>query len=274
MSRVCLVTGAASGIGAALAQRLLAEGHRVMACDIQAEALARQFHAAPADRLETRVIDVRSAEQWADAVAAVTTRWGRLDVLANIAGVLRDGWVSETTAPDIDFHFDINVKGPILGVQAALPALQAAGGGHIVNLCSLSSLSPVPGLSLYSASKYAIRSWSLAAGMELADHNIKVTAICPDAVQTPMLDIQKGKPQAALTFSGRRALTVDEVVTAIVEVALVQGPLEIVLPVWRGITAKAANAAPNWSAGALGFFRKAGQRRQAKIAAGQDATRS
>jgi len=123
----------------------------------------------------------------------------------------------------------------------------------------LAALAPVPGLALYSASKFAVRGYSLVAGMELAEHGIAVTTICPDAVQTPMLDQQKDKEQAALTFSGARALIVQEVVDAILDNALKNKPLEIILPTMRGVIAKAANAFPTIAA------RQVGMQRQQKI---------
>lgn len=273
MSQVHVVTGAASGIGACLVQRLLARGERVCACDINQVSLQRLGTPADEPRLLRVVLDVRDSAAWADMVSQVLARWQRIDVLANVAGVLREGWVVDSTAADVDFHFDINVKGSVLGLQAVLPAMRRQGRGHVVNIASLASLSPVPGIALYSASKFAVRAYSLAAGMELASEGIAVTAICPDAVQTPMLDIQKGKPETALTFSGPRALTPDEVVDAIVDDALVNKPLEIMLPRWRGATAKAANLFPGWSARALALFRKAGLKRQAEIAAGKPSTR-
>lgn len=186
------------------------------------------------------------------------------DVLCNVAGVLKENWVVDSTAQEIDLHFDINVKGTILEVQSVLPSMQAQASGHIINIASLAALSPVPGLSLYSASKFTVRSYSLAAGMELAELGIAMTVVCPDAVQAPMLDQQKDKEQAALTFSGRRALSVDEVVDAIINEALVKRPLEIVLPRMRGVLAKFANSFPSLAATQVKALRKKGMQHQAE----------
>ena len=259
--RVALVTGAASGIGAALVARLLSDGFRVCATDVQALESLVERHGA--ERLLIAALDVRDPAAWHAVVAKVQQRWQRLDVLANVAGVLRDGWVHETTPDDVDFHFDINVKGSILGMQAVLPAMRKAGKGNILNVASLASLSPVPGLGLYSASKYAIRAYSLAAAMELAPEGIAVTTICPDAVATPMLDIQKGKPQAELTFSGPRALTPREVADAMVDQGIRDRQMEVILPPWRGATAKLVNVFPQTGKNALGLFRRTGKKRQA-----------
>jgi len=273
MSLHWIVTGAASGIGHELAKQLLARGDRVCACDVQTAGLhvLSGFAREPAQlRLET--LDVRDAEAWKTLVAHVEAESGAVDVLANIAGVLKENWVHESTAAEVDFHFDINVKGVIFGMQAVVPAMLARGRGHIINIASLAALSPVPGIGLYSASKFAVRGYSLVAAMELAEKGIAVTAVCPDAVQTPMLDIQQGKPQTALTFSGPRALSAEEVVAAILGPVLKDKPFEIALPGWRGATAKLAGNLPQLGNKAIGLFRKAGEKRQKQIQAGKKST--
>lgn len=273
MTKTFLVTGAASGIGFELARQLIERGERVCACDVNVAAMeALKARSAAVGQLRIEALDVRDPEAWNRVVDGVVAEWGTLDVLCNVAGVLRDNWVQDDTPADVHFHFDINVKGTIFGMQSAIRHMLPRKQGHIINIASLAGLSPVPGLGLYSASKFAVRGYSLVAGMELAEQGVAVTAICPDAVQTPMLDIQKGKEQAALTFSGPRALTTAEVVAAILE-ALETRPLEVMLPGWRGATAKLANVFPGSSAKALGLFRKAGRKRQQAIQAGQDSTR-
>lgn len=266
-----LVTGAASGIGHALVQQLLVKGHRVCACDVNDQGMQSLNAHATAGQLRIERLDVRNAEQWNALVGSLIEQWGTLDVLCNVAGVLRDNWVEDATADDVHFHIDVNVKGVMFGVQAAVKPMLKVGRGHIINIASLAGLSPVPGLGLYSASKFAVRGYSLSAGMELASKGIAVTTICPDAVQTPMLDIQKGKAQTALTFSGPRALTSQEVVAAVFR-ALDTRPLEITLPAWRGATAKLAALAPGLSVKAIELFRSAGLKRQKAISAGKSST--
>nr|WP_241878744.1 SDR family oxidoreductase [Psychrobacter sp. PraFG1]UNK05327.1 SDR family oxidoreductase [Psychrobacter sp. PraFG1] len=222
MAQTYIVTGAASGIGRALCERLLTDkGNQVCACDINYEALTQIYAnhklADAGGSLILQQLDVRDVQQWQEVVNTVIAQWQHIDVMCNIAGVLKDNWIADIALPDdVDLHFDINVKGTIFGTQSVVDTMRNQGSGHIINVASLAALSPVPGLSLYSASKYAVRAYSLAAGMELEKYGIAVTTLCPDAVQTPMLDQQKDKEQAALTFSGSRTLTVDEVVDAIV----------------------------------------------------------
>lgn len=273
MSQVFIVTGAASGIGLALTQQLLKQGTKVCACDIHLAELEKLSQNLNTDQLMVQQLDVRHVKNWEAVIQKVLQQWQSIDVLCNVAGVLRENWVADATENDVNLHFDINVKGTILGTQAVLPHMLSKNKGHIINMASLAALSPVPGLALYSASKFAVRGYSLAAGMELAERGIAVTTICPDAVQTPMLDQQKDKAQAALTFSGTRALTTEEVVEAILGPALHDKPLEIVLPAWRGVIAKAANAFPSITTHQVKRMREIGMKLQQKIRQGSESTK-
>src|SRR5690606_14819464 len=131
----------------------------------------------PRDRVECRRLDVTDAQAWDDAIEA-TRVGGPLDVLVNMAGYLHPGWVHELDAAEIDRHFSVNVRGVVLGTRAAARTMLAQGKGHIVNVASLAALAPIPGLSLCSASKYAVRAFSLAAAQELRGRGISVTVVC------------------------------------------------------------------------------------------------
>ncbi|MGH8505543.1 MAG: SDR family oxidoreductase [Stenotrophobium sp.] len=258
-----LVTGCASGIGAALAHELLSRGARVCAADINIAAMAPlKTVAGTADQLWLAQLDVRDAAAWEALVTEFSTRWGQLDVIVNVAGVLRPGYCYEGEAHDVDFHLDVNAKGVIHGTRAAARHMLRQRSGHIINIASLAGLAPVPGLSLYSASKFAVRGYTLAVAHELRDKGIKVTVICPDAVQTPMLDLQADYEQAALTFSGSRSLSTQEVVNAIVERALVKAPIEITLPASRGFVSKLACVFPAASALLINSLKKRGRQHQ------------
>lgn len=261
--QVHLVTGAASGIGAHLASQLLARGARVCAADINLSAMAGLQAAAGPDQLMVEVLDVRDPAQWQALIERVRQRWQRLDVLMNVAGVIRPGFIEAFPANDVHLQLDINTKGAIFGTQAATRCMLEQGHGHIINIASLAGIVPVPGLSLYSASKFAVRGFTLAAAFELRARNIKVTAICPDAVQTPMLDQQVDREEAALTFSGRRTpLTVEDIGRAVLERALPKAPLEIMLPTSRGILSKIGSAFPGTSASLVERLRERGRQRQ------------
>jgi 3-oxoacyl-[acyl-carrier protein] reductase len=265
-----VLTGCASGIGRHLAAALSARGHRILATDIDDKALAAEAarRGFPPDRVLVRKLDVRSEADWDAALDAATAAFGGVDVVFNIAGALRPGYVHELAAKDIDLHLDVNVKGVVLGTRAAARRMMPVGKGHIINFGSLASLVPVPGLSLYSASKFAVRGFSLAAANELSSHGISVTVILPDAVATPMLDLQVDYAEAAMTFSGARPLTVEEIERIIVDQVLPERPLEIVIPRSRGALARLANVAPAISQRLAPLFLKRGLQRQAEIKRG------
>jgi NADP-dependent 3-hydroxy acid dehydrogenase YdfG len=263
MSKTYFVTGAASGIGRHLAAELLKRGARVLATDRNRAGLdALRQDSDAGDQLWVETQDVRDATQWQRLIEQMAQRWGRVDVLLNVAGVIRPGWVQEGGPSDVDFHLDVNAKGVMHGTHAAARQMLGQGGGHIVNIASLAGIAPIPGLSLYSASKFAVRGFTLAIAQELVPRGVKVTVVCPDAVQTPMLDLQVGYEQAAMTFSGSRILTVEDVAKVILGRVLEKAPLEVMIPGGRGWLAKLASAFPDMNALLLESLRKKGQKRQ------------
>lgn len=262
------VTGSASGIGLHVTDRLLAAGHRVWATDLQLQSL--QTTGATRGWSESLVtyrgLDVVDEPVWKSTYEEAVQTLGAIDVHLNIAGYLRPGWVHEITSADVHRHFDINVKGVVFGTQLAAQHMLTRGRGHILNIASLAGLSPIPGLGLYSASKFAVRAFSVAAALELKDRGVAVTTICPDAVQTPMLDLQVAHEEASLTFSGNRALTVEDVGDAVFK-ALRKRPIEVHLPRHRAWLAKAANLLPGATHGISQRMQARGRARQAKIRA-------
>ncbi len=258
-ARTVLVTGAASGIGRDLVGVLTTAGHRVLATDRDFATL----RAAAADwpGVQVRALDVTDPLAWEAAVAAARQCFGGLDVLVNVAGVLTPGWAHEIPDAAIDAHIDVNLKGVVHGTRAAIVAMLEHGRGHIINVASLAALAPVSGLALYAATKYAVRAYSLSVAQELRGRGIAVTVVCPDAVQTPMLDVQRGVEAAELTFSGPRVLTPREVSEAIVH-ALDRRPLEVWLPRSRGWMARLADLAPRSARVLDPLLRWQGRRKQ------------
>jgi len=265
-----LLTGCASGIGRHLTAALSARGHRILATDVDDKALAAEAERRgwSAERVQLRKLDVRSEADWEAAMDAAATAFGEIDVVLNIAGALRPGYVHELAAKDIELHLDVNVKGVVLGTRAAARRMIPAKKGHIINIGSLASLVAVPGLSLYSASKFAVRGFSLAAATELSRYGVSVTIIMPDAVATPMLELQVDYAEAAMTFSGDKPLTVEDIERLVVEEVLPQRPLEVVLPRSRGALARLANAAPRLTQRLAPLFLRKGLRKQAEIKRG------
>jgi 3-oxoacyl-[acyl-carrier protein] reductase len=248
-AQVCVVTGAASGIGRHMAAVLRRRGHSVVAADVDRaglERLASEQGWQRDDRFMLQTLDVRSVSEWEQLVDAALSRFGRLDVLLNIAGFLRPGNVHETEPEILERHIDVNVKGVMHGTRTAARAMLRQGSGHIVNVASIAGISAVPGLAAYCASKHAVRGFTLSVAHELSAHGIGVSVFCPDAVETPMLTLQERYPEAAMVFGGPRALSLPEVEAALLRV-LQERPLEVVLDVpfsARAFGAKVANAFP------------------------------
>lgn len=265
-----VLTGCASGIGRHLTGALARDGHRLIATDLDEAALAAAAASEgwSAERVRCQKLDVRSETEWEAVMSAAESELGGLDVLFNIAGFLSAAYVTDFTQRDLDLHFDVNAKGTMLGTRAAARRMVAAGSGHIVNIGSLASLVPVPGLSLYSASKFAVRGFTLAAATELRSRGVAVTLVMPDAVATPMLEKQVDKEEAALTFSGSKALTVEDIARLILDRVLPDRPLEVTIPQGRGLLARLANSAPDVATALAPILLKQGRKRQDEIKSG------
>ena len=197
--RVALVTGAARGQGAAIVKRLHADGFRVAACDVRLDEL-RAGIAALGDGVIDVELDVTSAEQWAKAVATVVDRFGVLSTLINNAGVLHRASFVEETPTGFESSWRFNCLGPFLGIQAALEHLRRAENASIVNTCSTGAIRAFPNHAAYGSSKWALRGLTQIAAAELGAHDIRVNAVFPGPVATPMLD---SATQARLSEQGR-----------------------------------------------------------------------
>jgi NAD(P)-dependent dehydrogenase (short-subunit alcohol dehydrogenase family) len=187
--RVAVVTGGASGIGAATARAFGSNGYAVHIIDRDdAEPVAAEIRAggAPAGAVQA---DVASASDVAAAVAAGVESFGRIDSVVNCAGIDGAGEaVADLSEEDIDRVLGINLKGTMFVVQHAVRHMQAQGtGGAIVNIASATATIGVPNLSVYSASKGAVISFTRALAVELARDSIRVNAICPGVVRTGMM---------------------------------------------------------------------------------------
>lgn len=188
--RVALVTGAARGQGAAIVRRLREDGFRIGACDVRAEELKASI--AELGDLGDDVIDVHldvtSPAQWADAVAQIVGRFGSLTTLINNAGVLHRASFADETPEGFEQSWRFNTLGPFLGIQAALEHLKRAEGAAIVNTCSTGAIRAFPAHAAYGSSKWALRGLTQIAAAELGSDGIRVNAVFPGPIATPMLD--------------------------------------------------------------------------------------
>lgn len=183
---VALVTGAAGGIGEALAERLVRDGSNVALVDRNAEGLAdlaaRLRVRRPDRRVTTVVADLSEPEAPADVVAQALAEHGRLTLLVNNAGVALAGRFEQVTIADVDWLLSINLRGVLAVTSAALPSL--APGAHITNISSLFGIVAPVGNSVYSASKFGVRGFSMALRTELAPRGIGVTTVYPGGIKT------------------------------------------------------------------------------------------
>ena len=186
--KVAFVTGAAAGIGAAVARRFVAEGAAVALADVRKEdgaalsgALDSQGHRTCFVRL-----DVTSESQWAEAVAHATRTLGGPTILVNNAGIYARRPIEHTKPSQIDWMLAVNVKGVLLGIKAVLPAMRAAGGGSIVNLSSIAGIVGSEYSSDYNASKGAVRTLTKCAALQNAKDNIRCNSVHPAPIDTDM----------------------------------------------------------------------------------------
>jgi NAD(P)-dependent dehydrogenase (short-subunit alcohol dehydrogenase family) len=184
--RVVIVTGAASGIGRATAARLAAEGAKVLASDITADALAEsvaeaQAGAAPGGEVVAHVADISDEAQAAGTIAAAVDRWGRLDALCNIAGMLKTVRTHECDLDTWNRVINVNLTGTFLMCRAALPHLMESRGA-IVNAASTSSFFGHPWMAAYASSKGAIAALTHTLAVEYCKEGVRVNAIAPGSV--------------------------------------------------------------------------------------------
>jgi NAD(P)-dependent dehydrogenase (short-subunit alcohol dehydrogenase family) len=187
--KAALITGGGSGIGRASAILFAREGARVMVAGFQEETLRETVDtiATEGNAAAYVVGDVRSAIDAERIVAATIERWGRIDVLFNNAGIEFVGEIHETPEERWDQVLDTNLKGIYLVSKAAIPHLIRQGGGAIVNTASQLGLVAAPSFAAYSASKGGAVNLTRAMALDLAKYNIRVNALCPGAVETPLL---------------------------------------------------------------------------------------
>lgn len=190
-NRRVLVTGAASGLGAALTQAFAARGDRVLATDVREE--YGDSGGVAAHRLR---LDVTSEEDWTAARDWVADAWGGLDVLVNNAGVAGGGRLDVATMDEWEWITQINLFGVVRGTRTFVPMLKEQGSGHVVNVASLAGLVHPAGMASYNAVKAAVVAFSETVGHELAEFGVRCSVVCPSYFRTNLMAGMQGADQA------------------------------------------------------------------------------
>jgi NAD(P)-dependent dehydrogenase (short-subunit alcohol dehydrogenase family) len=190
--KAAVVTGAAGGIGRGVALELAREGAAVLVSDLAGASAGGEetvaLIEAEGGTAAFTPCDVTSADDCAALVDTALDRFGRLDCAVNNAGIAVHKPLAEVTEAEYDRVLAVNLKGVFLGMRAQIPAMVERGGGAIVNIASVAGLVAVPLISPYTASKHGIIGLTRNAAMEYGTAGVRVNAVCPNAIRTPLMD--------------------------------------------------------------------------------------
>ncbi len=223
-----LVTGAASGLGAALTAAFRARGDEVLATDVVPTSLDQRGE--PGQQLLR--LDITSDDDWAAALAAVEERWGGLDILVNNAGVAGGGRIDVAGLDEWEWITGINLFGVVRGCRTFVPMLKRQRSGHIVNVASLAGLVHPAGMASYNAVKAGVVALTETLGHELAPYDVRASVVCPSYFKTNLMDSMRGADEAlggvVSQLVATSPFTAEDIATAILE-GIDHGD-EIILP--------------------------------------------
>lgn len=258
---IAVVTGAGRGFGREIARHLSGRGYTVLATDIDGKAAAETAEHVGGFSMQH---DVRDPEAHRRVAAAAIAR-GPLEVWVNNAGVLRTRKAWDHDDDEVRLQVEVNLLGVVWGSRAAVDAMRERGGAnmHLINLGSMSSFAPVPGLAVYAATKHAVLGFtgSLQGDLMAAGLPIRVHVVCPDGADTSMTRERAGEPESAIIWSGPRMLSAEEVAARVVTL-LDSDQLVLAIPRWRGWAARAAGVGGRHALRISEPLRRYGERRR------------
>jgi NAD(P)-dependent dehydrogenase (short-subunit alcohol dehydrogenase family) len=225
LNKVALITGAASGIGRACAERLAAEGARVVLTDMRLDAarIAADAIVAEGNDAVPLHLDVTDPESWAGCVADIDRQFGRLDILVNNAGIATGGpSIADFGLATWRLQQAVNVDGVFLGTKYCLPLMRRGGGGSIINMSSIAGLVGSAGMAAYAATKGAVRLFTKSIALECAlrRDGVRVNSVHPGLIETPLWD-------GIIASSGIQQAAITDVATAAVPLGFVGTPADV-----------------------------------------------
>jgi len=244
--KVTIITGAAGGIGSATAHIFAKQGAVLVLTDIRKKELEELNVALKDLGAETMVIehDVTNPESWQSLIENVRQKYGKIDILVNNAGVIHPGATEKIALENVHHQVSVNFLGTINGCRAVLPLMKEQNSGKIVNVASLGGIVPMPGEAIYSATKFAIRGYSLSLYAELRKSPVGIAVVCPDSVDTPQLDYELLYDEAVLSFIGE-PLKPEKVAKGIIK-AVRKNKAEILVPSGMGVFCRIGMAFPKF----------------------------
>lgn len=247
--KTAVVTGAARGLGAAIAARYLQEGASVVLVDLNEEGLAKQVEQL-GERAHARRCDVGDWESFSGLIDGVAAEFGRLDILVNNAGINRAGLIPGFSLDHWNDLLRINVSSVFYGCRAVIPHMRRQGGGAIINVASIAGLRGETLAAAYAASKAAVVNFTRSLALDHADENIRINAICPGSVETEMNNLMMSRPDYIAnwirTIPANRFGRPDDVAALAAFLAADESAFVIgqAIPVDGGTSARMAQ--PNW----------------------------
>jgi len=199
-SKVAVITGAGSGLGAAMAQRFADAGWRIVVTDRSEERARKVTEALPGTGHAARGLDVTECDHWQSLVEFVDSEFGRIDLLVNNAGVATGGMLGETPLEDWQWVLDINLMGVVRGCHHFASRFRQQGSGHIVNVASWAGLAGAPGIASYGTAKAAVVSFSEMLRAELQPAGVRVSVLCPAFVKTALTESMRAPDE---TYAAR-----------------------------------------------------------------------
>jgi NAD(P)-dependent dehydrogenase (short-subunit alcohol dehydrogenase family) len=260
--QVVLITGAASGIGAAATRIAVAEGHRVVIADIDVDAaksLADELgpHACAAE------LDVRDALSWSRAFDTAEAEFGPVDILINNAGIIHTGHARTLTVQQHRDMVEVNLLGPITGVRTALDRMGGSRPGHIITVCSMTSFLPLPGYATYAGTKHALRAFHHSVAIEEREGPLAFSVIHPPSTRTPMLAPERADPTMAIAFA-EKSHSAEDVARVVID-AIADKPVEVVFPPVAGRFQRLAGSWPRLTHMVMPMVEASGRRNRERL---------